>query len=408
MDIRAIREDFPILKRKINGHPVVYLDSGASSLKPKQVIAGIEEYYTQYGVNIFRGIYPLSEEATQKYEAARITVADFIGAKNPNEVIFVRNTTEAINLVCYSWGRMVIDKNCEILITVMEHHANLVPWQELARKTGAALKYIDITPDGYLDLEHFDEKITKKTKLLAVTQVSNVLGTVNPIKELVKRAKKINPKIKVLVDGAQSVPHMKVDVADLDCDFLAFSGHKMLGPTGIGVLWGRYEILDQMVPFMMGGDMINEVHLNKTTYKKPPHKFEAGTPDISGAVGLAAAVNYLSKIGLDEIRTHEMKLLEYAMKYLQSSSDITIYGPKNIKDRGGVIAFNIKGIHPHDVAQILADENICIRSGHHCAMPLHERLGIPASNRISFYIFTTKEDIDAFVSVTQRIRSVFA
>jgi cysteine desulfurase / selenocysteine lyase len=407
LNVSKIRDDFPLLKRQINGKPIIYLDSTASTLKTQQVIDAMNEYYTRYSVNIFRGIYKLSEEATEKYENARKIIADFIGAKSDSEIIFVRNATEAINLVAYAWGRENIDEDSEIISTVMEHHANLVPWQQLALETGATLKFIEISDDGILDMEGLTRALTRKTKLVALTHVSNVLGTINPVKKIISAVKKINPGIKVLIDAAQSVPHMPVDVVDLGCDFLAFSGHKMLGPTGIGVLWGRYDILESMLPFEMGGDMIAEVALDKTTFKKPPHKFEAGTPHIAGAIGLAAAVEYLSKLGMESVRQHEKVLVEYALGRLNDLSYLKIYGPLNPDKKGGVIAFNIKGSHPHDVAEILNRENICIRSGHHCAMPLHTRLNITSSCRASFYVYTTKEEIDALIQSIEVVYRMF-
>lgn len=406
-DVPKVKTDFPIFKRQINGKPIVYLDSGASSLKPLQVIDTITEYYTKYPVNIFRGLYKLSEEATEKYEEARDKVAKFIGADSPNTVIFVRNATEAINLVVYSWGRLNLDEGDEVIATVMEHHANIVPWQSLSLETGVILKYIDIDESGYLDISKLEKLITSKTKIVTLAHVSNVLGTINPIKEIVKMVKRKNPKAKVLVDAAQSIPHMKVDVKDLGCDFLVFSGHKMFGPTGIGVLWAKYELLDQMVPFQMGGDMIKEVYLEKTLFKPPPHKFEAGTPHIDGALGLGSAIDYLTALGMENIRNHEKELVEYALKRMEELKNCFIYGPKDIDKKGGVIAFNMKGLHPHDIAQILDEDNICIRSGNHCAMPLHTRLGISSSSRASFYVYNTLDDIDKLVEGLKKANKIF-
>ncbi len=402
-----IKVDFPIFKRLINNKPIIYLDSTATSLKPQKVIDSINEYYTQYSVNIFRGLYTLSEEATEKYEQARQKVATFIGAQNPNEVIFVRNATEAINLIVYSWGRLNIEEGDEIISTVMEHHANIVPWQELSSETGSVLKYIDINDEYKLNLQNLDKLITPKTKILTLTHVSNVLGTINPIKEIIKIAKKRNKDIKVIIDAAQSVPHMPVNVKEIGCDFLVFSGHKMLGPTGTGVLWGKFDLLDAMVPFQMGGEMIREVHLDHTIYKKPPHKFEAGTPHIAGAIGLGAAVDYLSSLGLDAVRAHEKELVSYALKRLSEIPGLTIYGPKDPEIKGGVVAFSIKGLHPHDIAEILNQDNICIRSGHHCAMPLHIRLGLGATSRASFYIYNVKEDVDKLVAGLFKVKKIF-
>ena len=402
-----IKKDFPIFKRQINGKPIIYLDSTASSLKPQQVLDAISDYYTQYPVNIFRGLYTLSEEATAKYEEVREKVARFIGADNGNTVVFVRNATEAINLVVYSWGRVNIGEGDEIVSTVMEHHAYVVPWQSLALESGATLKYADIDEDGFLDLQSLESLITSNTKLVALAHVSNVLGTINPIKDIIRIIKKRNPSTKILIDAAQSVPHMKVNVKDLGCDFFAFSGHKMLGPTGVGVLWAKYDLLDAMVPFQMGGDMIKEVYLDHTEYQKPPHKFEAGTPDISAVLGLGAAIDYLSSLGMDKVRHHEKEITKYALDKLGKIKNILIYGPKDASDKGGVIAFTMKGLHPHDIAEILNEDNICIRSGHHCAMPLHTRLGIGSSSRASFYVYNTEEDVDKLVKGLEKANKIF-
>lgn len=408
IDAAKIRADFPILNRLINNKPIIYLDSTASSLKPKIVVDTLDNYYYRFGVNIFRGVYKLSEEATVCYEEARETIAKFIGSKDGREVVFLRNATEAMNLIAYSWGRKNIGSGDEIISTVMEHHANIVPWQELVREKKAKLKFIDITNDGFLDLKSLDKLITKKTKLVTLTFVSNVLGTINPVQEIVKIIKDKNSKIIVLLDAAQAVPHMKIDVSKLGCDFLAFSGHKMLGPSGIGVLWGKFAVLEEMPPFLFGGEMIKEVYLSHAVYADPPHKFEAGTPHIAGAIGLAEAVKYLEQIGLLNIRNHEISLTGFAMESLLSIKNLTLYGPKSAKDRGGVIAFNLKGVHPHDLAQVLDDDNICIRSGHHCAMPLHIRLKIPASSRASFYVYNTKEDVEKLISGILKAKKLFS
>ena len=406
-DPNKIKTDFPIFKRLINSKPIVYLDSAASSLKPYQVIDAMNNYYTKFSVNVFRGIYKLSEEASEKYENSREIVAKFIGAHSANEIIFVRNSTEAINLVAYSWGRVNIEEGDEIISTVMEHHANIVPWQSLSEETGAILKFADIDEEGLLNLKELEKLITERTKLLTLTYVSNALGTINPIKDIVNIAKRKNSKIKILIDAAQVVPHMKVNVKELGCDFLVFSGHKMLGPTGIGVLWGKYELLDNMVPFQLGGEMIKEVYLEKTTFKRPPYKFEAGTPHIAGAIGLASAVDYLTALGMEDVRNHEKEITGYALNHLRSLRNLTIYGPKDLENKAGVVAFNMKGIHAHDIAQILDEDNICIRSGHHCAMPLHTRLGIGTSSRASFYVYNTKEDIDKFIEGLEKAKKIF-
>lgn len=406
LNFSKIKSDFPIFKRHINDRPIVYLDSTASSLKPQKVIDAINAYYTKYSVNIFRGVYTLSEEATSAYENARESVAKFIGA-NSNEVIFVRNATEAINLMASTWGESQIKKGTNVVTTVMEHHANIVPWQVLTKKSGAEFRILDIDETGILKLEDLDKLIDKKTILLAITYVSNVLGTVNPVKEIIKKAKSINPHIKVLVDAAAAVPHMKVDVKDLNCDFLAFSGHKMLGPTGVGILWGRPEILEEMPPYQYGGDMIKEVSLYSSTYKNPPHKFEAGTPHIAGGIGLGEAVEYLTNIGMENIRMHEIEITSYALSQLNKQKDLKIYGPKKAPDKGGVISFSIDGIHPHDLAQILNEDNICVRSGHHCAMPVHKKLGLIATTRASFYLYNDKKDVDALVTGIEKAKNIF-
>ena len=405
LDVGKIRKDFPILRRLIAGKPLVYLDNAATTQKPQVVIDAIVDYYTRYNANIHRGIHTLAVEATQSYEEARKKVGRFINAKSEKEIIFTRGTTEAINLVAYSWGRLNVEKGDEIVLTVAEHHSNLVPWQQLALENGATLKYLDIDEQGYLDIKILGETITKKTKLVAVTHVSNVLGTINPIKEIVRVAHQKGAL--VLVDGAQAVPHIKVDVQDLGCDFYAFSSHKMLGPTGIGILWGRKEILEVLPSFQFGGDMIREVYLDRTVFAELPHKFEAGTPDIAGAIGLGAAIDYLNKVGMENVRTHEKKLVGYGLAQMTKIPGLTIYGPMTTRDHSGVIAFNVSGIHPHDLAQILDGEGVAIRSGHHCAMPLHARLGISASARASFYIYNTCQEIDKLVEGIKKAKRIF-
>ncbi len=393
-----IRRDFPQLERNIHGKPIVYLDSSATSLKPRAVIDKENEYYTRYCANIFRGIYKTSEEATKEYEEARAKVARFVGAPRPEEIVFTRNTTESINLVCYG----LIYKD-EVVASIMEHHSNFVPWQQRGK---LAIWYCD--KSGQLNLKDLDRLITRRTKLLAITAVSNVLGTINPIGDIVRRVKKINPECLVLVDAAQAVPHMPVDVKKWDADFVAFSGHKMLGPTGIGVLWGRKELLQHMPPFNFGGDMIREVHEDSTLFNGLPHKFEAGTPHIAGAIGLGAAVDYLERLGMSTVRAHEKDITSYALEKLSSIKGITIIGSKNPGIRAGVIAFTVKGIHPHDVAQILDRDNVAIRVGFHCAQPLHEYLKIGPTCRASFYVYTTREDIDALVTGLQKVIKMFS
>jgi len=398
-----IKKDFPILARRIRGKRLVYLDSAASSLKPKPVLQAMERYYRRFGVNIFRGLYQLSLEATREYEKAREIVAEFIGSQDSSEVIFTRNTTEAINLVASSLAKDYLKKGDEIVVTIMEHHSNFVPWQQLSLAKGLKLTVWDIDKLGFLA----KMPVGKKTKLLAITYVSNVLGTINPLNQIIKKVKEVNKNCLVLVDGAQAVPHLAVDVSQLGCDFLAFSGHKMLGPTGIGVLWGRKKILEEMPPYQFGGEMIQAVSLKKTTFADLPAKFEAGTPHIAGAIGLAEAVKYLRSLGMEAVRKHEEKLTKILLDRLKEIKGLTVYGPAESKDRGGVVAFNLKKIHPHDLSEILAEDNICIRAGHHCAMPLHRRLAIAASARVSFYLYNDEQDIDVLLSGLKNVQKIF-
>jgi cysteine desulfurase/selenocysteine lyase len=405
LDVKKIREDFPILKRKVNGKPLIYFDNAATTQKPIQVINSIKEFYENYNANIHRGIYTLAAEATQKYEDAREKVRKFINAKSTKEIIFVRNATEAINLVMYAWGLNSLKKGDEIISTVMEHHSNIVPWQFLRDKVGIKLKFIDINNEGFLKLEELNNLLSKNTKLITITHASNVLGTINPIESVAKVAH--DNGCLILVDGAQSVPHMPIDVKKLDCDFLVFSGHKMLGPMGIGILYCKEEILENIQPFLYGGDMIKHVTLEKSVWNDLPLKFEAGTSNVEGAIGLSAAIDYLNRVGMENIRKHEIELTGYAISKLSNFSNLDIYGPKRAEDRGGVIAFNIKNVHSHDVAQILDEDGIAIRSGHHCAIPLHQRLGIESSARVSFYLYNTKEEIDAFVESLNKVSKLF-
>ncbi|MCL4364498.1 SufS family cysteine desulfurase [Patescibacteria group bacterium] len=399
-----IKQDFPIFK---NNPGLVYLDSTATSLKPRSVIDKAVEYYSQYSANIFRGVYKISEKATQEYEDTRRVVSEFIKAKSENEVVFTRNTTESINLIAYGLGRKIVDGNDEIVTSIMEHHSNFVPWQQLAFENGAALKVIDIDEDGYL-LKNINRVVTKRSKILALTYASNVLGTINPIKNIVREAKKINPEIIVVVDAAQAVPHLKVDVQDLGCDFLAFSSHKMLGPTGVGVVWGKEKTLKDMFPFMYGGEMIDEVYVDRTVFKEPPHKFEAGTPSIGEVIAFKEAVSYLNSLGMDKVREHERRLVQFCLQELsnQFGDRIKIFGPTNSEDRGGVVAFEFGRFHPHDVASILDEEGIAVRAGHHCAMPLHTRLGASASVRASFYIYNDESDVEKFIKGLKKVENV--
>ena len=405
IDTQAIRRDFPILSRQINGKPLVYLDNAATSQKPKQVIKAVSEYYRRHNANVHRGIHTLAEEATNSYEEARKKVARFINARSEREVVFVRNATEAINLVAYAWGKRNLKQGDEILTTVMEHHSNLVPWQIVARETGSTLKFLDIDEDGFLKLDDLEKLLTPKTKLVAVTWVSNVLGTINPVREITKAAHAKGAL--VLVDGAQRAPHVPIDVQREGFDFLAFTGHKMLAPMGIGVLWVRQKILEEMDPFLSGGDAIKEVTLEETIFNDLPWKFEAGTPNVGGVVGLGAAVDYLSKIGMKNIRTHSEQLTAYGLKRLNQVKSLKIYGPSDSNDRGSVFSFTIDGIHPHDLATALDQEGIAIRSGHHCAMPLHTRLGVTATARASFYLYNTEEEIDRLVEGIEKAKKIF-
>lgn len=384
---------------------MVYLDSAATSLKPRQVIAKIVEYYEKYSANIHRGIYKISEKATKEYEKTREIVAEFIGAEFPQEIIFTKNTTESINLLAYSLGRKIIKKGDEILVSIMEHHSNFVPWQELTKNCQANLKILDINQDGYLRIEDLKKLISKKTKILAISYVSNVLGLINPIKEIVKIAKSQNPQIITILDGAQAVPHLKVNVKNLGCDFFAFSGHKILGPMGVGVLWGKKEILKELPPFNFGGGMIEEVKIRKTKFEKIPHRFEAGTPNVAGVLSLKSAIFYLKKIGLENIQRHSQELANFAFKILKEEfkEKIQIPGPKNQKDRIGIIPFILQGLHPHDISQILDRYNISLRAGHHCAMSLHQRLKLVATARASFYLYNEKKDIEKLVSGLKRV-----
>ncbi|MDM8528614.1 cysteine desulfurase [Anaerolineales bacterium HSG24] len=399
-----IRRKFPILDQQSNGNPLTYLDSGASSQKPETVIEAMNSYYRQYNANVHRGIYQLSEKASAAYENARKKIARFINASTWRELIFTRNTTESINLVAYSWGLTNLKSGDVIITTEMEHHANLVPWQQLAAQTGAKVKYIPITEQGCLDLTKYDAWLSPAVKLVAITQMSNVLGTIPPIKTMIEQAHAVGAL--VLLDGAQSVPHMPVDVQALGCDFLAFSGHKMLGPTGIGALWGRKDILSQMPPFMTGGDMIKRVTLEGSEWHSLPWKFEAGTPAIAEAIGFGEAVEYLNTLGMANIRQHEIELTTYALECLNQVEGLRIYGPQNPQERGGAISFTMGDIHPHDIAAVLDGEGIAVRAGHHCAMPLHDKLGLSATTRASFYVYNIAEDVDRLVNGLDKAREL--
>ena len=402
----APRTDFPILERMVHGKPLVFLDSAASSQKPVQVLDAMDHFARTSYANIHRGAYLLSEEATTAYEAARKKIARFINARSAREIIYTRNATEAINLVARTWAEANLSAGDTILITQIEHHSNIVPWQLAAQRTGARLAYVPVLDDGELDAEAYTRLLEReRPKLVAITQMSNVLGTLPPVKEMTARAHAVGAV--VLVDGAQSVPHQPVDVRALDCDFLAFSGHKMLGPTGIGILWGRRELLEAMPPFMGGGDMIREVHLESSTWNDLPWKFEAGTPAIIEAVGLGAAVDYLSALGMESVRAHEHALTAYALERLADIPDLRVYGPP-AERHGGVISFTLGDIHAHDLATLLDQEGVAVRAGHHCAQPLMERFDIAATARASFYVYNTSEEVDALVDALAKARDVFA
>ncbi len=404
-DVEKIRADFPILQREVYpGVPLVYLDSAASSQRPTAVIEAMDDYYRLYHANVHRGIHRLSEEATAAYEAARDRVAEFINAPGSCQVIYVRNATEAFNLVAYSWARSTLVEGDEILLTEMEHHANLVPWQMLAAERGVVLRYLPIQDDGTLDLALLPEMLTGRTRLFSFTAVSNVLGTVNPVRELVDAAHAVGAL--AMVDAAQAVPHMPVDVQAWDCDFLAFSAHKMCGPTGIGILYGKLALLNEMPPFMGGGDMILRVRLEGSTFNELPWKFEAGTPPIAEAVGLGAAVDYLSAIGMEQIHAHEQAITGYALEALSEVPGLVLLGP-SASQKGGVAAFTLAGTHPHDVAEVLDKRGIAVRAGHHCAMPLHHRYGLSATTRASFYLHTTTAEVDQLIEGLEYVRQVF-
>jgi cysteine desulfurase/selenocysteine lyase len=405
LDVERIRADFPILQRQTHlGKPLVYLDSTATSQKPLPVIQAMDDYYCRNNANIHRGIHFLAEEATAAYEGARERIARFIDAPSSRQVIFTRNTTEAINLAAFSWGRANLKPGDTIILTEMEHHSNLVPWQMLAAEKGLRLEFIPVTPDGLLDLDAYRKLLELEPKLVAFTHMSNVLGTINPAGEIIQLAHAAGAL--TLVDAAQSVPHFAVDVQQLGADFLAFSAHKMLGPTGIGVLYGRKDLLEAMPPFLGGGDMIKRVALRSFVPNSLPQKFEAGTPAIAEAVGFGAAVDYMSALGMGAIASHEHELASYAMERLQEVPGVWIFGPP-AGQRGGVVSFTFEGVHPHDVSQILDSEGVAVRAGHHCAMPLHEKFNLPATTRASFYLYNTRAEVDRLVEGLYKVKTVF-
>lgn len=403
-DVAAIRKDFPILHQSVHGHPLVYLDNAASSQKPKQVIDAISRFYSSDYSNIHRGVHQLSERSTRHYEETRIKIQKLLNAADAREIIFVRGTTEAINLVAQTFGRTRIKAGDNIVITELEHHSNIVPWQMLCEQTGATLEIAPIDDNGELRMSEFERRLNARTRLVAVAHISNVLGTILPIKEIAALAHSAGAR--VLVDGAQAAPHMRLDVRDLDCDFYAFSSHKIYGPTGIGVLYGKASLLEEMPPYQGGGDMIRSVTFDKTTYNTLPYKFEAGTPDIAGVIGLGAAIDYVNEIGIDAIAAYESGLLQYATRALYEEPGIRIIG--TAKHKAAVISFVVDGVHPHDVGTVLDHQGIAVRTGHHCAQPLMERFGIPATTRASLAFYNTREEIDALISGLRKVKEIFS
>ncbi|MCL6637713.1 MAG: cysteine desulfurase [Alicyclobacillus sp.] len=400
-----VRKDFPILQQEINGHPLVYLDNAATSQKPRPVLEAIQRYYEHDNANVHRGVHTLGARATEAYELAREKVARFINAPSPEQVVFTRGTTESLNMIAYGYARRVLQPGDEIVITPAEHHSNLIPWQQAARATGAQLKYLPLQPDGQIRLEDVRQAVTDRTKLVAIAHVSNVLGTIHPVSELAEIAHARGAVL--VVDGAQSVPHQPTDVQALDCDFLAFSGHKMCGPTGIGVLYGKRHLLAEMEPTYFGGEMIDVVELYESTWKQPPWKFEGGTPIIAGAVGLGAAVDYLQSVGMENIQRHSQALAAYALERLAEIPEIEVYGPGPGVARGGLVTFNLRGVHAHDLSTVLDAHGVAIRAGHHCCQPLMRILGVPATARASFYLYNTEADIDALVTALTTAKEFF-
>jgi cysteine desulfurase/selenocysteine lyase len=405
LDVETIRKDFPILETEAHGKPLIYLDSAATSQKPRQVIDREVRFYETENANVHRGVYDLSERATAAYEGAREACARFIGASSPRSIVFTRGTTESINLVRYTWARANVGEGDEVLVTEMEHHSNLVPWQLLCQENGATLRHLPIDDEGRLRMDLLSELITERTKLVCVSAMSNVLGTINPVRAIADAAHAVGALI--VVDAAQGVPHVGVNVNEIDADFLAYSSHKMCGPTGAGVLYGREHLLEEMPPFLGGGEMIREVWPDRATWNEIPYKFEAGTMNIAQAVGMGAAVEYLEGLGMDQVREHEMDITSYALERLDGTGAV-VYGPKDVSDRGGVVSFNLDGVHPHDMATILDQEGICIRAGHHCAQPLMRRLDVAATARASFYVYNTHDEVDALIDALDKAKGWFA
>ncbi len=405
LDPLKVREDFPIFQRKIHGKPLIYLDNAATTQRPRPVIEALERFYTRMNANVHRAVHTLSHEASVAYEEAHKKVARFINARSWREIIFTRNATEALNLVMYGWGLWELEEGDEIVLTIMEHHSNLVPWMLLRERRGVVLKFIDVDEQGRLKLDEFKRLLSPRTKLVGVIHASNVLGTINPLPEIVDAAHRVGAR--VVVDAAQSAPHLPLDVRALDCDFLAASGHKMLGPTGTGFLYGKRELLERMEPFLRGGDMISSVTLEGATWNELPWKFEAGTPSIADGIALGVAVDYLMDLGLENVYAHERRLLEYALERLLKLEGVVVYGPHDPEDRLGVISFNVEGVHPHDLASVLDEEGIAVRSGHHCAQPLMRRLGMDNTARASFYIYNTEDEVDRLIEGIQRAKRLF-
>jgi cysteine desulfurase/selenocysteine lyase len=405
LDVQRVRADFPILQRQVNGRPLIYLDNAASTQKPRQVIDALVEFYTYTNANVHRGVHTLSVEATDQYEAARERIGRFVGARSPEELVFVRNTTEGLNLVAVCWGRANLKPGDEVLATTLEHHSNLVPWQRIAQETGAKIRLIQLTPDGTVDMQDFRQLLSPKTRVVAIAHASNVLGTITDLAEVSELAHRVGAI--VVADGAQSVPHVATDVYALGVDFLAFSGHKMLAPTGIGGLWGRRELLEEMPPFLGGGGMIREVFEDRATWAPLPEKFDAGTPNIADSIAYAVAVDYLDQLGMANVRAHEIDVAGYALERLSSVPDVSVYGPRDPELRTGVVSFNLDGVHPHDAGTVLDEAGIAVRAGHHCCQPLHRVLDVAATLRASFYIYNTRDEVDALVDALSTARKLY-
>jgi cysteine desulfurase/selenocysteine lyase len=405
LDVEGIRVDFPILQRRINGQPLIYFNNAATTQKPRQVIQALVDFYEHTNGAVHRGVDTLSAETTDAYEAARRRIGRFIGTDDPAEIVFTRNTTESLNLVAACWGRGNLKPGDEVLATMMEHHSNLVPWQRVAQETGARIRLVPLRPDATLDMEAFERLLTTRTRVVAVAHASNVVGTINPLAHIAERAHAVGAL--VVADGAQSAPHLPIDVSNLGVDFFAFSGHKMLGPTGIGVLWGRRALLEQMPPFLGGGGMIREVYEDRSTWAPLPEKFDAGTPNVADATALAAAVSYLTDLSMDRVRAHELELTAHALERLRALPDVTVYGPLQPEQRTGLVAFNLAGVHPHDAGTVLDEAGIAVRAGHHCCQPLHRALNVVATLRASFYIYNTADEVDALVDALAAARRLY-